>query len=76
MNLIALLEEWEQWEADLINDNSMWWPYVEKDKISGKTYDKMMELQEKRKQALNYLRRPDPFCNRCQRPLSRCRCSQ
>lgn len=55
MDLINLLLEWNQWEADLINDNAMWWPHVEKDRISGKTYDKMIELQVKRKKALEYL---------------------
>lgn len=49
---IALLKEYEQWEADLIGDNAMWWPYVNKDRISGKTYDKMLELQAKRNELL------------------------
>ena len=51
--LKELLKEYEQWEADLISDNQMWWPYAEKDAISGKTYHKMLELQEKRNQLLN-----------------------
>ncbi len=49
---IDLLKEYEQWEADLISDNQMWWPNVPKDRISGKTYDKMMELQAKRNKIL------------------------
>lgn len=49
---ITLLKEYEQWEADLINDNAMWWPNVPKDRISGNTYDKMLELQEKRNDLL------------------------
>lgn len=49
---IKLLKDYEQWEADLIADNEMWWPYVSKDRISGKTYDKMLELQERRNEIL------------------------
>lgn len=49
---INLLKEYEQWEADLIGDNEMWWPYADKDAISGKTYDKMLELQAKRNELL------------------------
>jgi hypothetical protein len=41
-----------EWEAMLIEDNAMWWPHVPKDRISGKTYDKMMELQSKRNDLL------------------------
>jgi len=69
MDLITLLQEWQQWEADLIADNSMWWPYVEKDKISGKTYDKMMDLQTKRKEAIESLTNNitviNPVCVEC-----------
>jgi len=49
---ISLLKEYEQWEADLINDNELWCPNVDKDAIRGKTYDTMLELQEKRNQLL------------------------
>jgi len=48
----ALLEKYTEWEAMLISDNAMWWPNVEKDKISGKTYDMMMELQSTRNELL------------------------
>lgn len=51
--MVSLLKEYEQWEADLINDNKMWWPYAPKDAISGKTYDKMIELQSKRNTLIN-----------------------
>ena len=52
---IELLEDYEQWEADLISDNSMWWPYRDKDAVYGKTYDKMLVLQEKRNKVLQSL---------------------
>lgn len=47
-----LLVEYMEWEAMLIEDNAMWWPNVPKDRISGKSYDKMMELQSKRNELL------------------------
>ena len=50
--LMELLKEYEQWEADLIADNAMWWPSVPKDRISGKTYDTMLILQNKRNELL------------------------
>lgn len=52
-DMAALLKEYEQWEVDLISDNAMWWPTVPKDRISGKTYDKMIELQAKRNKLLS-----------------------
>ena len=52
---IELLRDYEQWEADLISDNSMWWPYRDKDAVHGKTYDKMLVLQEKRNKVLQSL---------------------
>lgn len=55
---LSLLKEYEQWEADLIADNEMWWPSVPKDRISGKTYDKMIELQAKRNKLLASLCSP------------------
>lgn len=48
-----LLTEYMEWEAMLIEDNAMWWPHVPKDRISGKSYDKMMELQSKRNELLS-----------------------
>jgi hypothetical protein len=48
----SLLEQYEEWESMLIADNAMWWPYVAKDRISGKSYDMMMELQAKRNELL------------------------
>lgn len=50
---VKLLNEYKEWEAMLIEDNAMWWPSVPKDRISGKSYDKMMELQEKRNDLLS-----------------------
>ena len=46
------LREWESWEADLISNNAMWWPYAAKDSIYGKAYDKMIELQKMRNKLL------------------------
>jgi predicted O-methyltransferase YrrM len=48
-----LLVGYMEWEAMLIEDNAMWWPSVPKDRISGKSYDKMMELQSKRNELLS-----------------------
>jgi predicted O-methyltransferase YrrM len=42
-----LLVGYMEWEAMLIEDNAMWGP------ISGKSYDKMMELQSKRNELLS-----------------------
>lgn len=53
IEMIGLLREYSEFEAMLIEDNAMWWPHAPKDRISGKTYDKMMELQEKRNKLLN-----------------------
>jgi hypothetical protein len=50
--LVEFLKEYEQWEADLIADNAMWWPSVPKDRISGKTYDTMLILQDKRNELI------------------------
>ena len=47
-----LLEKYEEWEAMMIADNAMWWPYAEKDAMSGKTYDMMLELQAQRNELL------------------------
>jgi len=48
-----LLVGYMEWEAMLIEDNAMWWPNAPKDRISGKSYDKMMELQSKRNELLS-----------------------
>jgi hypothetical protein len=49
---LNLLRQYEVFEAMLLEDNQMWWPSVPKDKISGKTYDMMLELQAKRNELL------------------------
>ncbi len=56
-----LLVGYMEWEAMLIEDNEMWWPHAPKNKISGKSYDKMIELQGKRNELLN--RFPSPMVN-------------
>jgi hypothetical protein len=56
VHLKELIEGYEQWEADIILNNIFWWPNAEKDALSGKLYDDMLLLQNKRneaKQALN-----------------------
>ena len=53
--VLKLLKEYEQWEADLINDNSMWWPHAPQDALFGTTYDKMLELQQKRNRMIALL---------------------
>lgn len=52
----ALLKRYEEWEAMLIADNAMWWPNVPKDRISGKSYDMMMELQAERNRLLKSIK--------------------
>ena len=73
MNVLGLLEEWEQWEAGIIGDDNAW-PKNEMT-INGSHYDKMLELQIKRNEAIKQLKAPDLTCGRCQLPLSRCRCA-
>ena len=73
MNTLDLLRQWEQWEADIITDDKAW-PGNEMT-INGSHYDKMLELQIKRNEAIKYLTAPDPICGRCQLPLSRCKCA-
>ncbi len=45
---IALLKEYEQWEADIISEDELWQPYRAKDVLRGKIYNTMMNLQQKR----------------------------
>jgi len=51
--LELFLKDHEQWEADLIGEDSMWWPQRKRDLLAGKLYDSFIELQEKRNQLLN-----------------------
>jgi len=51
--LIELLKEYEQWEADLISEDKMWWPFTKNDVLTGEVYDKMLVLQEKRNSLLS-----------------------
>lgn len=41
---IELLEEYDQWEADIIGNDSMWWPNSAKDSMPEEIYEKMIEL--------------------------------
>ena len=50
--LISLLKDYEQWEADILTEDKLWWPNSAKDVLSGKIYDTMIELQHKRNQIL------------------------
>lgn len=52
IKLKKLLKEYEQWEADLINEDKLWWPNVAKDFLRGPLYDKMLDLQSKRNDLL------------------------
>lgn len=47
-DVYSLLKDYEQWEADLISDDRLWWPNREKDVLRGEIYDRMLKLQEKR----------------------------
>lgn len=47
-----LLEEYNQWEADIIMEDQLWWPNRAEDVFRGPIYDKMMDLQEKRNDLL------------------------
>lgn len=49
---IKLLKEYEQWEADLISSDKMWWPLAKDDVLTGDVYEKMLVLQEKRNKIL------------------------
>lgn len=46
--LKSLLLEYEQWEADIIAEDKLWWPHRAQDVLRGPLYDKMLELQQKR----------------------------
>jgi hypothetical protein len=50
-----LLKDYEQWEADIINEDKLWWPNTAQDVMRGKIYDTMMDLQEKRNNLLRRL---------------------
>lgn len=50
--LKALLLKYRDWEADLISEDKMWWPFHTGDVITGKIYDKMLELQYERNDLL------------------------
>jgi len=52
---INLLKDYEQWEADIINEDKLWWPNRAQDVMKGKIYDTMMDLQEKRNNLLSRL---------------------
>jgi hypothetical protein len=49
---LDLLKEYEQWEADIISEDKLWWPNRAQDVLRGPLYDKMLELQEKRNELL------------------------
>jgi hypothetical protein len=51
--LEAVLKGYEQWEADILSEDKLWWPNRAKDVLRGKIYNTMLELQEKRNAALN-----------------------
>lgn len=58
---IALLKRYEQWEADIISANGLWWPQSAKDAFSGKMYDDMLELQAERNRVLmEFAEAPSP----------------
>lgn len=52
--LIGFLKAHEQWEADFIGEDSMWWPQGKNgDVLQGKLYESFLELQSKRNAWLN-----------------------
>lgn len=57
--LISFLQDHEQWEADFISENKLWWPNRASDVLTGEIYDKWMQLQAKRNQLLNLYRSAD-----------------
>jgi len=59
--LESLVMGYEQWEADIISNNSFWWPNVEKDALSAKLYDDMIILQQKRNEAKELLKKVKAF---------------
>lgn len=50
---ITLLNGYAQWEADIINEDKLWWPNRAKDVLRGKLYNTMIELQKKRNDLLS-----------------------
>lgn len=50
-----LVEGYTNWEADILSNNVFWWPYAEKDALSGKLYEDMLLLQGKRNEARELL---------------------
>jgi len=49
----SILKGYEQFEADIIADDAMWSP----DAISGKHYDSMMNLQERRNDFFDFMKK-------------------
>lgn len=47
-----LLVKYEQWEADIISNDEMWWPNKAKDSLPDEIYEKMLELQRERNELL------------------------
>lgn len=43
-----LLVKYEQWEADIISNDAMWWPNKAKDSLPDEIYNTMLELQSER----------------------------
>lgn len=56
IDIIQLLKDYEQWEADIINEDKLWWPNSAKDVMRGHIYDTMLKLQEKRNNLLRELK--------------------
>ena len=52
---LALLAEYEEWEAELISDNRCWGPEGMNSlpSLTQQLYDKMLELQAKRNEVLD-----------------------
>lgn len=49
---VEVLKGYEQWEADILSEDKLWWPYRADDVFRGKLYDTMLELQAKRNEVL------------------------
>lgn len=52
VRLINVLKGYEQWEADILSEDKLWWPNRALDVFRGPLYTRMMELQEMRNEAL------------------------
>lgn len=50
--LADLLKQYGNWEADIIGEDILWWPYSARDVLRGPIYDKMIELQQQRNNLL------------------------